>query len=39
MDKIICIDSSGFSSIYGTNKKGHSIKGKALDIPINEKKI
>ena len=38
-DKIICIDESGFSSIYGTYKKGHSIKGKHLLIPINEKKF
>ena len=39
IDKIISIDESGFNSLYGTNMKGHSIKGMPINIPINEKKF
>ena len=39
IDKIICIDESGFNTLYKTHMKGHSLKGKHLLLPINEKKF
>ena len=34
IDKIICIDESGFNTLYKTHMKGHSLKGKHLLLPI-----
>lgn len=39
INKIICIDESSFNSLFGTNLKGHSLKGTPLYIPVNEKKF
>ena len=37
--QLIFIDESSFNSLYGSNMKGHSIKGTQLLLPINEKKF
>ena len=38
-NELIFIDESSFNSLYGSNMKGHSIKGSPLYLPINEKKF
>lgn len=39
IDNIISIDESSFNNLYGSNLKGHSLKGQQINIPINEKKF
>ena len=39
VDKLIFLDESGFNSLYKKHMKGHSIKGKHLNLPINEKQF